>query len=149
MPGDRIIVQGSFSEFHFSISINQEVRILTVWIFGRDLVGDLRWITSTDRVDGTNSDDVLLLGFDSIVNPERELLDGSAVDPEPFQLRPGLGHLHVVAGDRGAAVFGRRLPGDIDVLPAGVRDSDFKRRRRGTWRDKMPVHTSDMLSVKY
>lgn len=99
--------------------------MLTVGILGEDLVGDLGGIANANRVDGTNSDDVFLLWFDSIVNPELELLDGSVVDPEPLQLRAGLCHLNVVAGDRAATILGWRLPGDVDVLPAGIRDGHF------------------------
>lgn len=103
--------------------------MLTVGILGEDFVRDLRGIAHTNRVYGTDPDDVLLLWFDSVINPELELLDGPVVDPEPLQFRTGLGHLHMVPGDGAATVFGRRLPGDVDVLPAGVGDGDFQRRR--------------------
>lgn len=122
--------------FNWVISMNREVRLLTVWIFGEDLVRDFGWIADANGVDGTNSDDVLLLWFDSIVDPEVELFDGSVVDPEPFQFRTGLCHLHVVTGDRAAAVLHWRLPGNVDVHPAGVGHSHLERRRWSTWREE-------------
>lgn len=110
--------------------------MLTVGILGEDLVGDLGRITHANRVDGTDSDDILFLRFDSVINPECQLLNGPVVDPEPLQLRTSLGHLHVVACDWAATVFGWRLPGDVDVLPASVGDGHFQRRRWSAWREK-------------
>lgn len=119
--------------------------MLTVRILGEDLVRDIRGIANANRVDGTDPDDVLLFWFDSIVNPELKLLDGSVVDPEPLELRTGLGHLHMVACDRAAAVFGRRLPGDVDVLPAGIGGGHFQRRRWSTWREMRSLHLKRFL----
>lgn len=120
--------------------------MLTVRIFGEDLVGNLRGITNTNRVDGTDPDDVFFLWFDSIINLKVELLDGSAVDPEPLQLRTGLSHFHMVTSDWAAAIFGRRLPGDIDVLPAGVWDFHLQWRGWSAWRKrKMSEFTSDSI----
>lgn len=118
--------------------------MLTVRILGEDLVRDLRGVANANRVYGANSDDILLLWFYSIFYPELELLDGSAVDPKPFQLRTGLGHLNVVAGDRAATILSWRLPGDINVLPASIRDGHFKRRRWSTWGERKSVNTSEM-----
>lgn len=111
--------------------------MLTVGILGEDLVRYLRGVANTNGVDGTDPDDVFLLWFDSIVNLELELLDGSVVDSQPLELRTGLSHLHVVSGDWAAAVFDWRLPGDVDVLPAGVGDGHFHRRGWNAWRQKM------------
>lgn len=110
--------------------------MLTVGILGEDLVGDVGGIANTNRVDGTNSDDVLLLWFDSIINPKLKLFDGSVVDPQPLELWAGLSHFNMVASDRAATILGWRLPGDVDVLPAGIRNGQLKRRRWSTWREE-------------
>ncbi len=121
--------------------------MLTVWILGEDFFRNLRGIADPSRVDSTHPDDILLLWFDTIINPELKLLDGSVVDSQPLQLRTGLCHLHMVASDRAAAILDWRLPGDIDVLSAGVRDSHFLRRRWSTWREKRtPRFTTEIFS---
>lgn len=119
--------------------------MLTVWILGGNLVRHFRGIADAHRVDGTNPDDILLLWFDTIVNPELQLFDGSIVDPEPLELWTSLRHLNVVAGDGAAAVLGWRLPGDIDVLPAGVGDGHLQRRRWSTWKEKEATRNAPEL----
>lgn len=116
--------------------------MLTVGILGEDLVGDLGGVANANRVDGANSDDILLLWFYSIFYPEFEFLDGSAVDPKPFQFWTGLGHLNMIPSDWAATILGWRLPGDIDVLPASIRDGHFKRRRWSTWGERKSVKKS-------
>lgn len=121
--------------------------MLTVWILGKDLVGDLGRIANANSINCTDPDDILFLWFDSIINLELWLFDRPAIDPQPLQLRTGLCHLHMVAGDWAATVFGWRLPGDVDVLSAGVRDSHLQRRRWSTWRERsMSQLTSEMFS---
>lgn len=110
--------------------------MLTIGILGEDFVRDLGGVAHTDGVDGTDPDDVLLLWFDSILDSEVELFDGPVVDSEPLELRTGLGHLHVVAGDWGAAILGRRLPCDIDMLSAGVGAGHFQGRRWSAWKQR-------------
>lgn len=113
--------------------------VLTVWILGRNLVGDLRGITDSNRVNGTNPYNIIFLWFDSVINPELQLFNGSVVDPEPLQLWASLCHLNMVASYCTAPIFGWRFPGDVDVLSAGVNNSQFKRRRWGTWRETTQV----------
>lgn len=124
----ELIVRVNHELLLFYIAV---VLMLTVGVLGGDLVRHLRGIANTDSIDGAYPDDILLLWFDSIINPEFKLFDGSVIDSEPLQLRTGLSHLNMVAGDWRATIFGRGIPGNIDVLSACIRDLHLEGRR---WR---------------
>lgn len=109
------------------------VDVLTVRVCSKDVLRDVRRLTDSDGIDGSHSQDVLLLGDDALLNAVLQLLHWTGVDPHPF-LCSSLAHLNVVAGDGAAAVPLRRFPGNGQEVPAGSSHMQFNGWRRDTWK---------------
>lgn len=92
--------------------------ILTVRVFGENILGDVGGLANSDSVDCPHSQDVLFLGDHTFLYAVLQLLHWTGIDPHPL-LCSSLAHLDVVAGDATAPISLRRFPGDGKEVPAG------------------------------
>lgn len=104
-------------------------RGLTVGFFGKDVLGDVRGIADAHGIDGSHSQDVLLLRDDAFLHTVLEFLHRTRVDPHPL-LCSGKAHLHMVASDRAAAIPLWGLPDDRQEIAAGTGHVQVHRWRR-------------------
>lgn len=92
---------------------------LTVRFFGEDILRDVGRLADAHGVDGSHSQDVLLFRDNAFFHAVLEFLDWTGIDPHPL-LCTGKAHLHVVPGDRAAAIPLRGLPGNRQEVAAGA-----------------------------
>lgn len=107
--------------------------LLTVRVLGIDLLRDIRWLTNSNRVYGTDSQDVLFLWDDALLCFVFELLDWARVDSHPL-LSTSLTELDMVASYRAAASSLWWSPSNTQMLSAGFSDVELNWRRGYTYK---------------
>lgn len=107
--------------------------LLTVRVLGIDLLRDIRWLTNSNRVYGTDSQDVLFLWDDALLCFVFELLDWARVDSHPL-LSTSLTELDMVASYRAAASSLWWSPSNTQMVPAGFSDMKLNWRRGCTYK---------------
>lgn len=120
--------------------------LLTVRVLGIDLLRDIRWLTNSNRVDGTDSQDILFLWLDAFLCFVFELLDWASVDSHPL-LSFSLSELNMVSCDGATSILQWYLPGNVDMLSTGTNYDQVNRRRWWTWEEEK-THYSHWLPLK-